>query len=123
MCLMFMCARVCVRPQEKLSARALQQGVPAKDVEAAKESKEAIIALMYEWSDDAKAAGTLGQSSTTSKEIRAGKYDTDIIDHATGNTKIWQATVDSIKDPEERAHAQAKYAKMDEQLAKQKNEL
>eukprot|EP01046_Picozoa_sp_COSAG06_P106121 COSAG06_NODE_52389_length_306_cov_0.589372_1_plen_39_part_01 len=39
-----------MRPQEKLSARALQQGVPAKDVEAAKESKEAIIALMYEWS-------------------------------------------------------------------------
>lgn len=33
--------------------------------------------------------------------------------------KSWQATVDAIADPEEKAHAEAKYSKRDEELAKQ----
>lgn len=130
--------------QDKLKARALKQGVPTSDVMGAK-SKEEVIALLYEYrqatqpsstycassqnsvlncvvaqfcSDDAKAAGTLGQPSVTSKEIRAGKYDANPIDPATGKTRIWQATVDSLSDPEERAHAEAKYKKRDEELRK-----
>merc|ERR1719223_1451671 len=85
----------------KLKARALKQGVPKNDVTAAK-SKEEVVALLYEYSDQAKEAGTLGQPSTTSKEIRAGKYDTNPIDPATGKTRIWQATVDALADPDEK---------------------
>ena len=73
-------------------------------------------------SDEAKEAGTLGKPSTTSKEIRVGKYDTNPIDPATGKTRIWQATVDAIKDPEERAHAEAKYKKRDAEIAKGKKD-
>lgn len=73
-------------------------------------------------SDEAKAAGTEGKPSATSKEIRAGKYDTNPIDPATGKTRIWQATVDALTDPEERAHAEAKYRKRDEELAKSKKD-
>ena len=72
-------------------------------------------------SDQAKEAGTLGQPSTTSKEIRAGKYDTNPIDPATGKTRIWQATVDALTDPDEKAHAEAKYRKRDEELAMKKS--
>eukprot|EP01043_Picozoa_sp_COSAG02_P025892 COSAG02_NODE_1472_length_12451_cov_183.797037_7_plen_137_part_00 len=55
-----------------------------------------------------KGAGAVGQQSTTSKKIYAGKH------------KTWHATVDSIEDPQERAHAEAKYAAFDEQQEEKK---
>lgn len=58
-----------------------------------------------------KAAKRVGadKQSTSSKHPRAGKK------------KAWHATVDSIKDPEERAHAEAKYRQFDhEEAHKQK---
>lgn len=57
--------------------------------------------------------GAVGQQSTTSKKIHATKQ------------KTWHATVNSIEDPQERAHAEAKYAEFDEQQEekKKKDEL
>lgn len=50
-----------------------------------------------------QGVGAAEKQATKSKHPRAGKK------------KAWHATVDSIKDPEERAHAEAKYRQFDDE--------
>ena len=44
------------------------------------DSKEGLIACLYEWSDVAKAGGTQGQETPVSKHIREGGFDDNPID-------------------------------------------
>ena len=44
------------------------------------DSKEGLIACLYEWSDVAKAEGTQGQETPVSKHIREGGFDDNPID-------------------------------------------
>ncbi len=50
----------------------------------------------------------------------AAKQSTAPKKHHSSKQKTWHATVDSIEDPEERAHAEAKYSQFDEQQEKKK---
>ena len=68
------------RAPMQLHNLAIKQGVPKDIIRKDADSKEGLIACLYEWSDVAKAEGTQGQETPVSKHIREGGFDDNPID-------------------------------------------